>query len=117
MVIFTSFLDGFTRSVPIKKKKNYKNDVGREIAEKLAKEVKKNELILSSSRALGDYCLKEFELWDVISNQEAVQIVSSASVNVKPTMAKADPLKLRLRLVRCKSNSEYKMNAGENEFP
>ena len=37
MVIFPSFLDGFTRSVPIKKEKNYKNDIGREIAENLAK--------------------------------------------------------------------------------
>ncbi|KAK9987430.1 hypothetical protein SO802_032381 [Lithocarpus litseifolius] len=49
MVIFPSFLDGFTRSVPIKKEMNNKNDVGRETAEKLAKEAKKNELILSSS--------------------------------------------------------------------
>ena len=49
MVISPTFLDGFTRSVPIKKKRNYKNDIGREIAEKLAKEAKKNELILSSS--------------------------------------------------------------------
>ena len=47
-MIFPSYLDGFTRSVPIKKKRNYKNDVGREIAEKLAKEGKKNQLILSS---------------------------------------------------------------------
>ena len=49
MVIFPSFLDGFTRSVQIKKETNNKNDVGRETAEKLAKEAKKNELILSSS--------------------------------------------------------------------
>ena len=48
-MISPAFLDGFTRSVPIKKKRNYKNVVGREIAEKLAKEAKKNELILSSS--------------------------------------------------------------------
>ncbi|KAK4586606.1 hypothetical protein RGQ29_023672 [Quercus rubra] len=49
MVIFPSFLDGFTRSVQIKKETSNKNDVGRETAEKLAKEAKKNELILSSS--------------------------------------------------------------------
>ena len=48
-MIFPSYLDGFTRHVPIKKKRNYKNEVGREIAEKLVKEAKKNELILSSS--------------------------------------------------------------------
>ena len=62
-MISPASLDGFTRSVPIKKKRNYKNDVGREIAENLAKEAKKNELILSSSgtiKSLGDYCLKEF---------------------------------------------------------
>ncbi|KAL0003100.1 hypothetical protein SO802_016881 [Lithocarpus litseifolius] len=55
MVIFPSFLDGFTRSVPIKKEMNNKNDVGRETAEKLAKEAKKNELILSSSGTVKAY--------------------------------------------------------------
>nr|POE48577.1 putative protein phosphatase 2c 41 [Quercus suber] len=88
MVISPAFLDGFTRSIPIKKKRNYKNDVGREISEKLAKEAKKNELILSSSgtiKSLGDklVILATYGLWEVISNQEAVQIVSLASVNEK----------------------------------
>ena len=53
-MIFPSYLDGFTRRVPIKKKRNYKNDVGREIAEKLAKKAKENEQILSSSGTIKE---------------------------------------------------------------
>ncbi|KAG6731719.1 hypothetical protein I3842_01G143300 [Carya illinoinensis] len=49
MVLFPSFLDGLTRSESLKKGKNYENDVGRETAKTLAKEARKNELILSSS--------------------------------------------------------------------
>ncbi|GMY27811.1 probable protein phosphatase 2C 34 [Fagus crenata] len=49
MVIFPSLLDGFTKRVSIKKERNGKNNVGRETAEKLAKEARKNELMLSSS--------------------------------------------------------------------
>ena len=63
MAIFPSFLDGFTRSVPIKKEKNYKNDIGREIAENLAKKQRRMSwywVLQALSRALGDYCLKEF---------------------------------------------------------
>ena len=48
-MIFPSLLDGFTKRVSIKKERNGKNNVGRETAEKLAKEARKNELMLSSS--------------------------------------------------------------------
>ncbi|OMP11874.1 phosphatase 2C (PP2C)-like protein [Corchorus olitorius] len=55
MVLFPSLLDGLARSVSIKKGKNNNGqtssstDVGREAAETMAKDAKKNELMLSSS--------------------------------------------------------------------
>lgn len=50
MVLFPSFLDGrLTRPESFKNGKNYENDAGRETAKTLAKEARKNELILSSS--------------------------------------------------------------------
>ncbi|KAF5737023.1 putative protein phosphatase 2c [Tripterygium wilfordii] len=49
MVLFPSILDGLARGVSVKKGKNFRNDVGREAAEALAKDAKKNELMLSSS--------------------------------------------------------------------
>ncbi|XVF28273.1 hypothetical protein REPUB_Repub15cG0015600 [Reevesia pubescens] len=53
MVLFPSFLDGLAKTVSIKKGKNNNNnnqtDVGREAAETLAKDAKKNEMMLSSS--------------------------------------------------------------------
>ncbi|KAK9933864.1 hypothetical protein M0R45_021037 [Rubus argutus] len=49
MVLFPSFLDGLGRTISIKKTKNCHNDVGKETADALAKEAKKNELVLSSS--------------------------------------------------------------------
>lgn len=49
MVLFPSILDGLARSMSIKKGNNFHNDVGREAAETLAKEAKKNALMLRSS--------------------------------------------------------------------
>lgn len=49
MVLFPSILDGLVRTMTIKKGSNFRNDVGREAAEALAKEAKKNELMLRSS--------------------------------------------------------------------
>lgn len=49
MVLFPSLLDGLARTVSIKKGRNGGKDTGRETAEALAKEAKKNELVLSSS--------------------------------------------------------------------
>lgn len=49
MVLFPSILDGLARTMSIKKGSNFRNDVGRKAAEALAKEAKKNELMLRSS--------------------------------------------------------------------
>lgn len=49
MVLFPSILDGLARSMSIKKANKFHNEVGREAAEALAKEAKKNELMLRSS--------------------------------------------------------------------
>ena len=49
MVLFPSILDGLARTVSIKKGRNSQKDVGKEAAESLAKDAKKNELMLSSS--------------------------------------------------------------------
>lgn len=49
MVHFPSILDGLARTMSIKKGSNFRNNVGREAAEALAKEAKKNELMLRSS--------------------------------------------------------------------
>ncbi|XP_050216563.1 probable protein phosphatase 2C 34 [Mercurialis annua] len=49
MVNFPSIFDGLARSVSIKKGKNLHKDVGKEAAQALAKDAKKNELMLSSS--------------------------------------------------------------------
>lgn len=48
-MLFPSFFDGLGRTISIKKTKNCHNDVGKETADALAKEAKKNELVLSSS--------------------------------------------------------------------
>ncbi|XWS14129.1 hypothetical protein CRYUN_Cryun36dG0096800 [Craigia yunnanensis] len=49
MVLFPSFLDGLARTISINKGRNSQTDVGREAAETLAEDAKKNELMLSSS--------------------------------------------------------------------
>lgn len=49
MVLLPSLFDGLARTVSIKKGKNSHKDVGKEAAEALAKDAKKNELILRSS--------------------------------------------------------------------
>ncbi|KAB1213932.1 putative protein phosphatase 2C 73 [Morella rubra] len=49
VMFFPSFLDGLTRTESIKKGRNYKNCGGRETAETLAKEARRNGLILTSS--------------------------------------------------------------------
>ncbi|CAJ1940956.1 unnamed protein product [Sphenostylis stenocarpa] len=49
MVLFPSFVNGLARTVSIKKEKNCKKEDGRKAAEELAKEARKNELLLSSS--------------------------------------------------------------------
>ncbi|KAK5794498.1 hypothetical protein PVK06_035729 [Gossypium arboreum] len=52
MMFFPSFLDGLARTVSMKKGKNNsstEDDIGREVAETLAKDAKKNDLMLSSS--------------------------------------------------------------------
>ncbi|GKV31427.1 hypothetical protein SLEP1_g40114 [Rubroshorea leprosula] len=50
MVLFPSLFDGLARSVSIKKGRNLgRSDVGREAADALAKDAKKNELMRSSS--------------------------------------------------------------------
>lgn len=52
MMFFPSFLDGLARTVSMKKGKNTcstEDDIGREVAETLAKDAKKNDLMLSSS--------------------------------------------------------------------
>ncbi|KAK7291685.1 hypothetical protein RIF29_07024 [Crotalaria pallida] len=49
MVLFPSFVNGLARSVSIKKEKNDQKDDGRKAVKELAKEAKKNELLLTSS--------------------------------------------------------------------
>lgn len=49
MVLFPSLLDGLAGTVSIKKGRNPRKDAGREAAEALAKDARKNELMLSSS--------------------------------------------------------------------
>eukprot|EP00258_Populus_trichocarpa_P049681 XP_024465700.1 probable protein phosphatase 2C 41 isoform X2 [Populus trichocarpa] len=49
MVLFPSLLDGLAGTVSIKKGRNSRKDAGREAAEALAKDARKNELMLSSS--------------------------------------------------------------------
>lgn len=49
MVLFPSFLDGLARTLSPKKGSKLCNDIGKETAEALAKEAKKNELMLTSS--------------------------------------------------------------------
>ncbi|XP_002516975.2 probable protein phosphatase 2C 34 isoform X2 [Ricinus communis] len=49
MVLFPSIFDGLARSVSVKKGRNSQKDVGKEAAEALAKNARKNELMLSSS--------------------------------------------------------------------
>ncbi|KAK9003231.1 hypothetical protein V6N11_060796 [Hibiscus sabdariffa] len=48
MVLLPSFLDGLARTVSMKKGKN-QMDVGREAAETMARDAKKNEMVLSNS--------------------------------------------------------------------
>lgn len=48
-MIFPSLIDGLAKTVSIKRGKSCRNDTGREAAEALAKDAKKNELMLSSS--------------------------------------------------------------------
>ncbi|KAL3577501.1 hypothetical protein D5086_019005 [Populus alba] len=49
MVLFPSLLDGLAGTVSIKKGRNSRKDAGRVAAEALAKDARKNELMLSSS--------------------------------------------------------------------
>ncbi|KAK9288243.1 hypothetical protein L1049_016693 [Liquidambar formosana] len=49
MVQFPSLLNGLARTISIKKGRNCRKDVGKEAAEALANEARKNELMLSSS--------------------------------------------------------------------
>ena len=49
MVLFPSFVNGLVRTVSIKKEKNCQREDGRKAVEELAKEARKNELLLSSS--------------------------------------------------------------------
>ncbi|KDP27848.1 hypothetical protein JCGZ_18928 [Jatropha curcas] len=49
MAPFPSIFDGFARTVSIKKGRNAQKDVGKEAADSLAKDAKKNELMLSCS--------------------------------------------------------------------
>ncbi|KAG4929363.1 hypothetical protein AAZX31_17G028200 [Glycine max] len=49
MVLFPSFVNGLVRTVSIKKEKNCQKEDGRKAVEELAKEARKNELLLSSS--------------------------------------------------------------------
>lgn len=46
---FSAMFNGLAKSLSIKKVKNYGNCGGREVVEVMAKEAKKNELILRSS--------------------------------------------------------------------
>lgn len=46
---FSSMFNGLARSLSIRKGRNSENCVGREAAEEMAKEARKNELILRSS--------------------------------------------------------------------
>lgn len=49
MVLFPSFVNGLARTVSLKKEKSCRKDDGRKAVEALAKEARKNELLLSSS--------------------------------------------------------------------
>ncbi|KAE9599239.1 hypothetical protein Lal_00043952 [Lupinus albus] len=49
MVLFPSFVNGIVKNVSLKKEKSCKKDDGRKEVEELAKEARKNELLLSSS--------------------------------------------------------------------
>ncbi|KAK7264665.1 hypothetical protein RJT34_32275 [Clitoria ternatea] len=49
MVLFPSFVNGLAKTMSIKKEKNYQKGDGRKAVEELAKEARKNELLLSSS--------------------------------------------------------------------
>ena len=49
MVLFPSLVNGLARTVSLKKDKNCRKDGGRKALEALAKEAKKNELLLTSS--------------------------------------------------------------------
>ncbi|KAJ1407686.1 PPM-type phosphatase domain [Sesbania bispinosa] len=49
MVLFPSFVNGLARTVSLKKEKSCGKDDGRKTVEALAKEARKNELLLSSS--------------------------------------------------------------------
>ena len=49
MVLFSSLVNGLARTVSSKKGRDSEKDVGRKAVEALAKEARKNELLLSSS--------------------------------------------------------------------
>lgn len=49
MVLFPSFHDGLSRIISTIKGRNSQKDTGKEAAEALAKDARKNELMLSSS--------------------------------------------------------------------
>lgn len=49
MVLFPSLVNGLARTVSLKKDKNCRKDGGRKALEALAKEARKNELLLTSS--------------------------------------------------------------------
>ncbi|KAH1231924.1 putative protein phosphatase 2C 34 [Glycine max] len=49
MVLFPSLVNGLARTVSLKKDKNCRKDGGRKVLEALAKEARKNELLLTSS--------------------------------------------------------------------
>ncbi|KAJ8528792.1 hypothetical protein K7X08_030436 [Anisodus acutangulus] len=49
MVQFSSIFAGFTKSIAIRNGRKSKHDVGKEVADAMAKEAKKNEMMLTSS--------------------------------------------------------------------
>lgn len=84
MVSFPSLFDGLARSMSIKKPKPHPTDDGSEAAKQLAKDARKNELMLSSvgtikstmSSKLSSVCSKKgekginqdsFSVWEVSS--------------------------------------------------
>lgn len=57
---FSSMFNGLARSLSIRKGRNSENCVGREAAEEMAKEARKNELILRSSGTVNADGSKNF---------------------------------------------------------
>ncbi|RRT69131.1 hypothetical protein B296_00008154 [Ensete ventricosum] len=88
----SSLLNGLAKSLYAGKRKVPGAEEGREAADELRREAKKNDTILRSSgstrscvsvfsqrgeKGVNQDCYIVWEVWDAISNQEAVNIVSS----------------------------------------